>query len=259
MSQVSDLAGNGSGSRGAGSSTNGTTGRAVLLLTVLVVLGVLLLQQLEKNPSNAATKHASSEKAAAVTPTSTPTTLAVRLPAEVKVLVANASTTSGVAAKVTSRLQPVGYNLLRPGNTANRATTSSVAYQPGYQNEAQSVATSLSIPTSAVVAMPTPAPVTDLQGANVLVIVGMDLAATTSNQSTTSTVVGATGGSSQAGTGQTGSGQTGAGTTATQSGAGQSSATQNGAATGTGSSSGATAASGPLNNLSATTSTTVAR
>lgn len=172
---------------GVASAKPSNTGRAVLLLAIAVILGVALLHELDNGGGTASLATEVKEKAAtqpAVQNTST--TLAVRSPADVKVLVANGVGVAGAASKVASRLQPIGYQLAKPGNTVNKETVSSVQYAAGYQAEALALATSLGLPSSAVQALPTPAPVTDMQGSTVLVIIGNDLAATgTANGATT--------------------------------------------------------------------------
>jgi hypothetical protein len=164
------------------------TGRAVLLLAIAVILGVALLHELDNGSTNTALASKPADKQAtqpAVTPSST-TTLPLRTPADVKVLVANGVGVAGAASKVANRLQPIGYQLAKPGNTTNKETVSSVQYAAGYQGEALALATSLGLPSSAVQALPTPSPVQDMQSSSVLVIVGNDLAATgTANGATT--------------------------------------------------------------------------
>lgn len=184
MSQMSGVAPEG----GIASAKPSNTGRAVLLLAVAVVLGVALLHELDNGSTQTALTSKPAAKTAtqsAATPTSV-TTLPLRSPAAVKVLVANGIGVAGAASKVASRLQPIGYQLAKPGNTANKETVSSVQYAAGYQGEALALATSLGLPSSAVQALPTPSPVADMQASSVLVIVGNDLAATgTANGSTT--------------------------------------------------------------------------
>jgi hypothetical protein len=95
---------------------------------------------------------------------------------EVKVLVANGVGVSGAASKVAGSLQPIGYELMKPGNTVNREELSQIQFAPGYATEAQAIAVTLGLPPASVQPLPAQAPVTNLQGSNVLVIVGNDLA-----------------------------------------------------------------------------------
>jgi hypothetical protein len=184
MSQMSGM----TPESGATSAKPSNTGRAVLLLAIAVVLGVALLHELDNSPTTATLANKKTEEKAATQPvvTSSSTTVPPRSPAEVKVLVANGVGVAGAASKVAQRLQPIGYNLVKPGNTINKETVSSVQYAAGYQGEALQLATSLGLPSSAVQALPTPAPVADMAASSVLVIVGNDLATTgTANGTTT--------------------------------------------------------------------------
>jgi hypothetical protein len=186
MSQMSGYA------DGAPEPKVSNTSRAVLLLAGFVVLFIILLHELDNSPSLAAstTKTVQPAKPVAVAPTTT--TLMARTPADVKVLVANGVGVDGAASKVAARLQPIGYQLAKPGNTTTKQTNSVVEYVPGYQADAQAVATSLGLSASAVQPIPNPAPVTDIEMSNVIVIVGSDLANASSptSSSTTSTTTG---------------------------------------------------------------------
>jgi hypothetical protein len=253
MSQMSGMAPEG----GAASEKPANTGRAVLLLSIAIILMVALLHELDNGSQRTAlaSKPSGDQATQPAVTNPTPTTSPLRSPPDVKVLVANGVGVAGAASKVASRLQPIGYQLAKPGNTMNKETVSSVQYAAGYQAEALALATSLGLPSSAVQALPTPAPVQDMQASSIVVVVGNDLAATgTANGATaqsptanntnpltsgplTSTPNAGTGTGTQSGTGaQSGTGlQSGTGT---QSGTGAQSGT--GLQSGTGTNSGAT-------------------
>ena len=209
MSQASGMTG---GSVASGSKS-GNKAIPVLLLAIAVALGVALLHDLDNTPTvteaTLQTTQEAQESAAAVPAVVTPATLAVRSPSEVKVLVTNGTTTSGVAAKINSRLQPIGYQLGTPGNTTTASAQSTVQYVAGYEAEAQAVASSLGLASSAVIPMATPAPVADIQAANVIVVIGSELAASTAATTATSSATGA------AATGNGATATTVAGSTAT--------------------------------------------
>jgi hypothetical protein len=57
---------------------------------------------------------------------------------------------------------------------APSAVNSAVYFTPGNEAQAQVVATALGLDASVVAPMPTPAPVADLKGATVLVVIGTD-------------------------------------------------------------------------------------
>lgn len=194
MSQMSSTAGNGSQN-----IVKTTAGGAVFLLTAAVILGVGLLHALDTT-SNAKAQTATETKATeqqqqvnqTSNTTNAPPVTPTRAPGDVKILVANGVAIQGVASKVSGKVKQMGYQMLTPGNTVKTETASAVQYASGYQTEAQAVATSLSIPASNVIPFATPAAVQELGDANVLVIVGSELAAsvtTTTPGSSNTTVV----------------------------------------------------------------------
>lgn len=169
---MSQTATNPEGSTQAAKAAN--TGRAVLLLALFVALGVLLLNAIDE-PSAETAVIARPVPETTVPVVIAPTTVPSRLPSDVKVLVANGVGVDGAASRMASRLQPMGYLLVTPGNTTTPSPESAVAYTEGFRPEAEALATSLSLPASAVRPLD-PALVPALDGANVVVVVGNDLA-----------------------------------------------------------------------------------
>jgi hypothetical protein len=106
----------------------------------------------------------------------------------VPVLVANASGITGAASAITTQLQTAGWDLLPPVNASTQVTKSNVYYVAGQQRPAQSIATSLQLPATAVVPYTTSAPVSSIGTADVVVVVGPDLADKSAATSTTTTV-----------------------------------------------------------------------
>jgi len=94
-------------------------------------------------------------------------------PATVKVLVANGSGTKTGARIVADFLITQGFVAPQLANAPNQAQ-SAVYFTVGNAPQAQLVAADLGLDPSVVLAMPTPAPVTDLKGATVLVVIGTD-------------------------------------------------------------------------------------
>lgn len=176
MSQMSGAA----GTRFAKPNNVAATGRAMLVLALAVVAGIVLLNGLDDSQTQqvATSSEAPAPESAAITPAETtpPTTAAPMSPAEVTVLVANGTSVQGAASRVASRLQPVGYQLVTPNNMTTPIDGSGVLYAEGFEAEARALATSLGIPGSSVEPMPLPAPVEDLQDANLVAVVGEDLA-----------------------------------------------------------------------------------
>jgi len=161
----------------------GSVARGVALVVVAVVIGLLLLRDDDSGSTQVAvgaegstevdegTEEGSDEE---VTST-TSTTQALRPPSEVKVLVANGSSVNGAAGTATDALEALGYVTGTPANT--EAVTATVIYfTEGYEAEAEALAEAIGAPATAVTAMPPVAPVDDLQLANLLVIIGPDLA-----------------------------------------------------------------------------------
>lgn len=109
--------------------------------------------------------------------TSTTSVPGARPPADVSVLVANGSGVSGAAGELTDRVGEAGYETAQPANIRDDGTVrgSTVYYAEGYAAEANALAATLT-PPPPVAPMPDPAPVDDLRGATVLLVVGPDLA-----------------------------------------------------------------------------------
>jgi hypothetical protein len=151
-------------------------GRTVFVVLVALGLGLLILKYgfdgSSGGSSSGATTSTSTSTSVAESTTSTSIDLSTT-----QVMVANGSGVSGSAARVTSLLQDKGYNVLPPTNAKQTGLeTTTVYYQPGYEAQAGQVAQSLGATTTA--AMPSPPPVADLGEADVLVVVGKDLAST---------------------------------------------------------------------------------
>lgn len=105
----------------------------------------------------------------------TTTTLAARDPASVSVLVANGSGVSGVAGQTADALEGAGYTIVDTAN-ASPVSATQVLYVGEAEPDAAAIAAVLGLGPEAVAPMPDPPPVPDLAGADVVVIVGPDLA-----------------------------------------------------------------------------------
>jgi hypothetical protein len=159
-----------------------------VLVTVAVLLGLLLLA---KGFSDDNGLLSTSKKSAATTTTlqhgtGTTTTTAPIDPATVHVFVANGSGVTGAAGRTSQVLAGKQYPTPATGN-APTASATTVYYLPGNAAQAQLVAKSLDLPASTVQPMPSPPPVSNLNGATVLVVIGTDnaLAAVESGNPTT--------------------------------------------------------------------------
>lgn len=114
-----------------------------------------------------------------------------RAPAEVKVLVLNGSGKAGVAKSNSEAIGEKGYTMLTPGNAAANSSQTAVYYAAGYQTEAEAVASALGRTSDIVVAKPTTSLGPGSDTANVVVVLGADVApassSTGSSGSSTST------------------------------------------------------------------------
>jgi hypothetical protein len=173
----------------------GAGARGAFLLAVALILGIVLLQKFDKTGGNGGLAVGTSPKATTTTtrpirtsllPTST--TRPPRAPAEVKVLVANGTGTTGFAGKVTSLLQGANYNVLSPTDSSRAVDATLVEYKPDFEPEARAVAQLLALPASAQRPMEDTPPVASTRDADVLVIAGADIKLPGDTATTTSTI-----------------------------------------------------------------------
>lgn len=175
-------AGDGSFARSAG----GAGARGLALLAVALVLGIVLLNATDADPPGTTVSSrgdsdtsggsddddADGEGSAASTtlPVAPVTTASARAPKDVKVIVANASSTKGAAGGAGDRLKALGFNVLAPTN-ATAVPDSAVYFTTGFDRDAAAIAAALQLPPAAVKPMPAPPPL-DTKDANVAVVLG---------------------------------------------------------------------------------------
>jgi hypothetical protein len=158
--------------------------RALIVLAVFVVATVLLLGVI--HPTSTGSTSASGPAVSTTTTTTHPVPTTTTIPAaRVPVLVANASGVTGAAAAISKELEPGGWDLLPPADATASVPTSNVYYLAGFQPEAKSIATTLHLGAGAVVPYTTAAPISSIGAAQVLVVVGPDLADSTTTTTTT--------------------------------------------------------------------------
>jgi hypothetical protein len=171
------------------------SGRGLLLVVVAVVIGVLLLPSATRPPLSAAaagtppTTTASSSTSHHHGHGSSSTTSTTIPPATIHVLVANATTVNGVAGAVTQFLVSKGFGTLTATNALLKVTASEIYTVGGASADVSSVAAALNLPAASIEPAASAAPVASTTGANVVVIVGPDLA-TRFNPAATTTVAG---------------------------------------------------------------------
>ena len=156
--------------------------RGFFLVAAAVALGVGILSSIGKSGAASGSSPAAVVVGSSTTttvPAGTTTTtqaLATHSPSSVKVLVANGTSVSGVAGKLKTKLAAGGFDLLAPTNTTSPARASAVYYAAGYQGDAQAVASTAGLSASSLQAMSSQLPVANSSGAEVIVVIGPDLA-----------------------------------------------------------------------------------
>lgn len=177
---------------GPGGQGNNAGARGALLLGVAVILGIVLLQQFDTDIDTGGQVAATSIPPAQETTTTrrsvltsvpqvTPTTARVRAKGEVKVLVANGAGVRGLGAATTNALKNAGYTTLTPTDTTTSPIDkTAIQFAEGFEAEARELAGLIGQPATVVARLAAP-PVAaaDLDGANVVVVLGVDVTATT--------------------------------------------------------------------------------
>jgi hypothetical protein len=172
--------------------------RAAALVILAVALGVILLQVGTRSPAGfsipkiplttpiigvtTTTVHGTTSTTKAK---STTTTTAALVRSNVKVLVANGSSVNGAASSYATLLSHQGWGTLTAVTATARVATSSVYYAPGQQVAAADIASTLALAPAAVLALSASVPVPGTAGADVVVLIGTDLATKAPGTTTT--------------------------------------------------------------------------
>jgi hypothetical protein len=162
--------------------------RGLVLLAAALVLGVVLLQKTDTTKTvavSARTTTTAKHVTTTTNPAATTTTVATRAPQTIKVIVANGTDVQGAAGRVNQELLAAKYNALSPTDASQKVKASAVYFTPGYDREAAVLAQLLQLPPTDVQALPTPLPVKDPHDANIVVVVGPDLAGRVATTATT--------------------------------------------------------------------------
>jgi hypothetical protein len=170
------------GAGGGGTGSHIVVGRALAVIVAAVVLGVLIVHTWGTRSTATVPTTTVPLAGSSTTTTSRPSasTSTTTPHGQVKVLVANDSTTNGVASGYSTALQRAGWNMLSP-QTAKPPlrATSEVFYATNKRLQADDVALALGLPLSDVLPVSPATPVTSVAGADVIVVLGADLAAKT--------------------------------------------------------------------------------
>jgi hypothetical protein len=111
-------------------------------------------------------------KGAATTTTTAP-------PSATTVVVANGTSVNGLAAHYSTVIGAGGWTMKTPIDAATSVPTSAVYYAAGQQQQAGSIATAIGVKPAQVLPITTATPVTGATGVDVVVVIGSDLASTT--------------------------------------------------------------------------------
>ncbi|HWG73137.1 MAG TPA: LytR C-terminal domain-containing protein [Acidimicrobiales bacterium] len=184
--------GDGSFAKDAGTQTT----KAVVLVAVAVIVGIVLLNKTPSpTPATTTSAHHTSKTSlpsASTVPSTTPTTAPPPAPSTVKVIVFNGTTAPVAAGYFSAKLKALGYDTLSPENATATTVTSSVVYANavGFQSSAAAIARSIGLSAAAVqTSLPSTAPlsssVIQTTSPDVVVLIGSDISG--QSLSTTST------------------------------------------------------------------------
>jgi len=174
--------------------------RAGVIVVLAVALGVILLQVGTRAPTGfsrgnlpttslpTGTRPTTTSTTGGHHATSTTTTSAPLNRAAVKVLVANGSSVNGAAGTYTTLLAHQGWGTLTAVTAGAKVATSTIYYATGQQVAAAAIASSLGLVPSAVKPLSAAVPVAGTAGAQVVVLIGTDLATKTPSTTTTTKV-----------------------------------------------------------------------
>jgi hypothetical protein len=176
---------------------------AVVLVAFVVAVAILVAVGTRSSPSNSTSAQTTSSTAATTGASTTTTTAAAATSstttsttsrrghgrtgattttstvphASVNVVVANGTSTNGLAAHYSTVIGAGGWKMGTPIDATSPQTTSTVYYASGQQAAAQSIASTIGVKPAQVQPLTTAAPVSGVTGTDVVVVVGQDLAA----------------------------------------------------------------------------------
>lgn len=179
-----------------GNQSGTQTTKAILLVAIAVIVGVLTLSH-TSTTSHTATPPANSTPSTTVPPTvttSTTTTIPPPTPTSVKVLVFNGTTAPHGAGYFMTKLKALSYDTLAPENGTTTTVTTSMVYVnvPGYMSSALQIAQALGLPATDVQSSlpdsaPVPQAVVKTNSPDVVVLVGSDISGQSLGGSTSTT------------------------------------------------------------------------
>ena len=177
-------------SRQAPPAAEAATWKGLVIIGGAVLLGLAVTASFGNQPSAIGSSPSGTEAPrtrvtpapVSTVPATTSTTTSLRDPKDVRVVVANATKTSGGGKKVIDALKPACYSVQAPVDATAKVKeeerpTTTVYSTPGYEREAAQITTRLGLQTTANAALPPdlPIPKSGVPTFNVLVLVGQDL------------------------------------------------------------------------------------
>ncbi len=166
---------------GPGTPAQGVGAKGVLLVAAALLVGIVLLNRFDNGsvpftPTiDVESGTTTTRRLPTVTALPTTTLRQPRSPADVKVLPANGTNTSGLGARTNEFLRRANYNALAPIDASRVLDATIVAYRAEFEAEARVLAQLLQLPLSAVRPLDDSTPVPDSRGADIVVIAGGDL------------------------------------------------------------------------------------
>jgi len=165
-------------------------GRAAMVLIVFIIATAVSLRYVHPATPSSSAASATTATTRAGTGTTAPAghpTTTTTPPSKVPVVVANGSNVSGAAGSISTELQAAGWQILPAENATSNVSASVVYYVAGLQPSAAAIAKFLGIPTSGVQPLTSAAPVGAVGTAQVVVVVGPDVASKIGQTTTTTT------------------------------------------------------------------------
>ncbi len=174
----SDRGGSGGGASHDGRATGGIAPvRAAVIIIIFVVAAIALVAVGTRPTVSGEAATTPTTTTTTTTKTSATTTTTTVAPSAVKVVVANATQTNGLAGHYTGVLAAKGWAMQTAADASTAEQTSAVYFASGFQAEATTIATTLGLKPTVVVPLTAAVPVAGVTGDDVVVVAGADLVA----------------------------------------------------------------------------------
>ncbi len=172
-----------------------TSLRVILVVGVAALLGWFILRNgfPGTDGGNGGGSDSSATTTIVTTTTAAPPSTTVNM-AGTKIVVANGSGVGGSAGRLSDALREEGYAVIEPTNAVrNDYTVTEIYHLPGFEAQAGVVARELGVAVTGLLPDPSPVPPEGVQDANVIVVLGTDLASQPSVGTTAATTAAPTG------------------------------------------------------------------